>query len=278
MTLIGLLILALGGLIAGIVAGFLGIGGGILTVPILVQLFSFLPNPEEIVVKAVATSSLAVFITSVAGSIQNWQMGKLDLKRVIALAIPGLLAAPFGAILANIFPNYILLLTFGLLLLTNIYLIGLRKRLTSKKRSKEQQPQPAKLNLVVARVGTGGTGGILAGLFGVGGGVIMVPLQILLLGEAPKLAIQTSLGAITLTSFSATFTHALNGNVIFFAGILIGIGGLVGVQISTRLLPKLPERIVTVAFRTLLMLLSVKILSQAWDAWHQISQATSYSG
>ena len=66
MTLIGLLILALGGLIAGIVAGFLGIGGGILTVPILVQLLSFLPNPEEIAVKAVATSSLAVFITSVA--------------------------------------------------------------------------------------------------------------------------------------------------------------------------------------------------------------------
>ncbi|MDJ0899586.1 MAG: sulfite exporter TauE/SafE family protein [Xenococcus sp. MO_188.B8] len=273
MTLIGLLTLAVAGLIAGIVAGFLGIGGGILTVPILVQLLSFLTNPEEIAVKAVATSSLAVFITSVAGSIQNWQMGKLNLKRVIALGIPGLFTAPFGAILANIFPNYILLLTFGLLLLTNIYLIGLRKRLTLEKRSKEQKLKPAKLNPVVATVTTGGVGGILAGLFGVGGGVIMVPLQILLLGEAPKSAIQTSLGAIVITSFSATVTHALKGNVIFFAGIIIGIGGLVGVQISTRLLPKLPERIVTVAFRTLLMLLSVKILSQAWDAWHQISQA-----
>ena len=271
MTSIGLLILSIAGLFAGIVAGFLGIGGGTLTVPILVQLLSFLPNPEEIAVKAVATSSLAVFITSVSGSIQNWRMGKLDLKRVIALGIPGLLTAPLGAILANQFPNYILLFTFALLLLTNIYLIGLRKRLTSKKSSKEEQPQQAKLNPMVARVATGGTGGILAGLFGVGGGVIMVPLQILLLGEGPKLAIQTSLGAIVITSFSATVTHALNGNVIFLAGIAIGLGGLVGVQISTRLLPKLPDRIVTVAFRTLLLLLSVKMLWQAWDAWNQAS-------
>lgn len=263
------LILAIVGLIAGIIAGFLGIGGGGLTVPILVQILD-LPNSHEIAVKAIATSSLAVFITSFSGSIQNWRMGNLDFNRVIYLAVPGLLAAKLSADLANIFPDYVLYGAFGLMLITNIYLIGLRKSLTTKKKTNSRKIDRAKWNLILARIGIGGAGGFLAGLFGVGGGIIMVPLQILLLGESTKLAIQTSLGVIVITSLSATVSHAFNHHVIFHIGIILGLGGLIGVQISTRLLPKLPDRIITIAFRTLSFLLSFQMLWKAWEAWRSI--------
>jgi hypothetical protein len=121
---------------------------------------------------------------------------------------------------------------------------------------------------VLARLFTGGAAGVLAGLFGVGGGVIMVPLQMLLLGEPIKVAIQTSLGVIVITAVSASFGHAVVGNVLFVPGILLGCGGLLGAQFSTRVLPKLPDRVVSLVFRLFLGVLSIYIF---WQAWHNYS-------
>lgn len=246
-------ILAAGGLFSGVLAGFLGIGGGTILVPLLVGL-GYTP------VKAIATSSLAILITSISGSVQNWRMGYFNAKRVIYLGLPALVTAQIGVYLAERFLPYLLLTAFGLLLLLNIYLVELRKQLTTRNTT----PQPHNFNPVIAIIFTGSAAGILAGLFGVGGGVIMVPLQILLLEETIKVAIQTSLGVIVITAISACVGHTLNGNVLFTEGILLGIGGLLGAQISTRILPKLPDEVVSIAFRTMLGILSIYIFWQAW--------------
>lgn len=253
------LFLAVGGLFSGILAGFLGIGGGTVLVPLLVTL-GYTP------VQAVATSSLAIVITAISGSVQNWRMGYFNLKRVVFLGFPALATAQIGVYLADRIASHILLIAFGILLLVNIYLVELRKRLTTGEQSTQQQ----RFNPVLARITTGGAAGILAGLFGVGGGVIMVPLQILLLGEPIKVAIQTSLGVIVITAISAAIGHAVIGNVLFVEGIILGSGGLLGAQISTRYLPKLPDRVVSLAFRTLLAILSVYIFWQAWQTYSSL--------
>ncbi len=76
------------------------------------------------------------------------------------------------------------------------------------------------------------------------------------LNEKIKPAIQTSLGAIVFTSIFASIGHYHNGNILFIPGILVGIGGLIGVQISTRFLPKIPDKNVQLLFNTLLILLA----------------------
>lgn len=250
------LILATGGLVAGIMAGLLGIGGGVILVPLLVTL-GYTP------VQAVATSSLAILITSVAGSVQNLRMGYFGFKRVVYLGLPALVTAQIGVYLASRIVSYILLVLFGLLLLTNIYLVQLRQRLTVKKGT----PNKQQFNPVLSRLVTGGAAGILAGLFGVGGGVIMVPLQMLLLGEQIKVAIQTSLGVIVFTAVSACIGHAAEGNVLSAEGILLGVGGLLGAQISTRILPKLPDEVVSLVFRIFLAILSIYMFWQAWSSY-----------
>ena len=268
---IGLLIA--GGLVSGILAGFLGIGGGTVLVPLMVAL-GFSSQT------AVGTSSLTILITSLSGSIQNWRMGYLSLKRVILLGLPAIVTAQIGAIAANLMPQHVQLTAFGLLLVSNVYLAGLRKKVTAQQRQKEAgnpdspspgaagQPNTASLlNPLAARLLTGGIAGLLAGLFGVGGGVIMVPLQILLLGETIKAAVRTSLGVIVITAISATVGHAINTNVVFGAGLILGAGGLLGVQISTRFLPKLSEQVVSLLFRSMLALLSVYIFWQAWQSY-----------
>ena len=276
MNLLGL---TAAGLLSGILAGFLGIGGGVLLVPIMVRL-GFAP------VEAVATSSLAIVVTAISGSFQNWRMGYLEPKKVLLLGLPALITAQLGVVLADVFSPHWLLAGFGLLLLSNVYLVGMRKRVVAQK-ARQEDPDatvfndappediaaaltaasPAPMDPLMARLITGGTAGFLAGLFGVGGGVIMVPLQILLMGEKIKMAVQTSLGVIMITAISACVGHAVKGNVRFEAGLLLGLGGLIGVQVSTRFLPKLPDRVVSFLFRAMLVLLSVYIFWQAWQSY-----------
>lgn len=275
MTPTSLLIFAAAGLVSGILAGFLGIGGGTVLVPLLVAL-KYTP------VQAVGTSSLAILITAISGSVQNWRMGLFSFKRVLAIGFPAVVTAQFGAYLASNIRPYYLLGAFGLLLLLNVYLVELRKQLTAKKKAQEEylvetpiegvsEPKISGLKANISRVATGGAAGILAGLFGVGGGVIMVPLQILLLGETIKVAIQTSLGVIVITAISASAGHALRGNVLLLEALLLGGGGLLGAQISTRFLPKLSDEVISLAFRTLLAVLSIYIFWQAWQSYNSFN-------
>jgi uncharacterized membrane protein YfcA len=252
------------GLFAGSLAGLLGIGGGTVLVPILIAL-GYSP------IQAVATSSLAIIITSLSGSIQNWRMGYLDVKRVLLLGLPAVITAQVGVLVASSLPEPWLLIAFAILLMLNVYLVGVRKNL-SRQSATDARPaiRGAAINPTLARVVTGGMAGFLAGLLGIGGGVIMVPLQMLLLGETIKRAIQTSLGVIVLTAIASTFGHALQGNVVWVGGIMLGFGGLLGAQFSTRLLPTLPDQMVSLLFRTLLTILVVYTL---WQAWQYATQA-----
>src|SRR4028118_1330147 len=128
MTVSELLILGAAGLFAGILAGFLGIGGGTVLVPLLVAL-NYAP------VQAVATSGLSIVITAISGSIQNWRMGYLSLSQVAGIGFPAAITAQIGVYLAGIFPPYLLLVSFGLLLWLNIYLVEVRKRLKGEESS-----------------------------------------------------------------------------------------------------------------------------------------------
>ena len=248
-----LLILVGLGLFSGLLAGILGIGGGTVLVPIIKSL-GYTP------VQAVATSSLAIIMTSFSGSLQNWRAGNLNLRRVVLLGLPSLLTAQLGVKLASEIAPHILLTSFASFLLFNIFLSQLRKKVVSKGDRQEQLLD----NPLLARLFTGGTAGFLAGLFGIGGGVILVPLQMVLLGEKIKTAIQTSLGVIVITSISACIGHASRGNILWMPGIILGSGGLIGAQISTRFLPKLPDKFVVTSFNVLLGLLSAYIFYQAY--------------
>lgn len=262
-----ILIWIAGGIVAGMVAGLLGIGGGTLVVPMLVA--TGLPG-----LFATATSNLAIFLTATSGSLRNWRTGNLAIAKVMPLGILAAIAGQLGVFLASdVIPEYLLLTGFALLLLLNVYLISLKKQAISKATHEWVNQAPSETLSTdnrfpaIARLATGGTAGLMAGLFGVGGGVIMVPLQILLLNEPIKVAIQTSLGAIVLTSLFNTTGHAFRGNVIWSAGIAVGLGGLLGAQLGVRFLPKLSNRVVSLIFRGLMLLLSAFTFFKAWQAF-----------
>jgi uncharacterized protein len=247
------------GILTGILSGLLGIGGGLLMVPAL-ALFGVS------LVQATATSLVAVFLSAASGSLQNLRTGDLDKSAALLLAGFGIITAQVGAWLGDRLPERSLAIGFAVLLLTTIYLMTLKQQLQKRESQTALPDQPAiQPSLLPRTAGIGTLAGLLSGLFGVGGGVVMVPLQMLLLTQPIKVAVRTSLGAIVVIAISGIIQHSLNNNVLWLPGLCLGIGGIAGAQLGTRLLPKLPDLVVGRLFRLLLLGLAVYMLIRAID-------------
>ncbi len=260
---LGWVLLFFVGTVTGTLSGLLGIGGGLLMVPIL-TLFG-LP-----LVQATATSLIGVLLSALSGSVQNLRTRSLNWRISGLLALFGVFTAQVGAWLGDRLPDAWLALAFAALLLFTIYLMNLRRQLQQREASSLNHPAVAPASPVPAPVpaptlslqlpsiaGIGLLAGVLSGLFGVGGGVVMVPLQTLFLNETIKSAVRTSLGAIVPIAISGLAQHAWNGNVLWIPGLCLGLGGIFGAQVGTRLLPKLSDGTVNQLFRLFLIALAV---------------------
>ena len=112
--------------------------------------------------------------------------------------------------------------------------------------------------LRLAAIGT--AAGVFSGLFGVGGGTIIVPLLIFWFGYGEREATGTSLAAIIVIGTFAVTGQALYGNVDAGKGLLIGIPAAGGVVVGTALQQRLPERWVSLLFALLLVVIAVELI------------------
>jgi uncharacterized membrane protein YfcA len=103
-------------------------------------------------------------------------------------------------------------------------------------------------------------GGAFSGLFGVGGGTVIVPLLILWLGYGEREATGTSLAAIVIIAAYATAGQALYGNVDVAKGALIAVPALGGVVAGTALQQRIPERAVALLFAALLIATAIDLI------------------
>jgi uncharacterized membrane protein YfcA len=112
----------------------------------------------------------------------------------------------------------------------------------------------------ILKLGAIGTAaGAFSGLFGVGGGTIMVPLLILWLGYGDREATGTSLAAIVLIALLAAIGQGLYGNVDLAEAALVGVPALVGVVLGAALQQRLPERAVSALFALLLVVIAIEL-------------------
>lgn len=256
-----LILLFLVGIGTGTVSGILGIGGGLLIVP-------FLSLWNIPLVAATATSLVGVLLSAMSGSWRNWVKGELQWRQAIVLGLFGLPTAQVGAWVANQINDRILAFSFAVFLITMIFLVEYKKRLGSSLTTKPQNSESQLINspnLLVPLTKGGLRGsfpigllaGFLSGLFGVGGGAVMVPLQMVWLGEPIKSAVRTSLGAIVLIAMSGLWRYGIQGNVLWGPGFMLAIGGAIGAQFGTRLLKTLSSDRVNQLFRVLLIVLAI---------------------
>lgn len=117
---------------------------------------------------------------------------------------------------------------------------------------------PSRRTLTLAAIGT--VAGLFSGLFGVGGGVVMVPLLVLWLGFDERVATGTSLAAIVVIATVATLVHGAYGNVHVSDGVLVGVPAIGGVILGTELQRRISTKAISLVFAALLVVVAVDLL------------------
>jgi uncharacterized membrane protein YfcA len=112
--------------------------------------------------------------------------------------------------------------------------------------------------LLLAAIGT--LAGLLSGLFGVGGGIVIVPLLVLWLGFGEREATGTSLAAIVLIAGVATLVHGTYGNVHLREGMLVGLPAVAGVVAGTQLQRRISTRTISLIFAAMLVAIALDLL------------------
>jgi len=237
----------------GVLSGIFGVGGGFLTTPFLI--FSGIPPAI-----AVGTQACQLVASGVAGSLAHLRRGNVDVKMGLVMMAGGVLGSILGTFLFSLLEFmgqidlvisllYIVLLgTIGVLMLletTTSFFVRSRKEMRKEFNKGGVSPfilsLPYKMRFprsklfisVFVPAGIGFVGGLLASILGVGGGFVLVPAMIYILGMPPLLVAGTSLFQVIFVTAAATMMHAVfNQTVDIVLGMILIAGGVIGAQIG----------------------------------------------
>ena len=237
------------GLAAGLLSGLFGVGGGILIVPGLV-LFAGMPQR-----RAHATSLAAILPIAISGASGYGLEGAIDWVAVGLLTVGGIAGTFVGTNLLRRIPERGLRVIFAGFLLVAAALLPFE---VSARADASIEPVGAVLLVLV-----GALAGGLAGLLGVGGGIVMVPGLILLASLPPAVAKGTSLLAIIPTSLVGTLRNIERNDVDLPSSAWIGAGGVVASFAASLLSVNLDPEISAVMFGILLVAMAIRMLLAA---------------
>lgn len=246
------------GCFSGLLAGLLGIGGGLLTVPVMLFLLPHFGLPEsQIMHMAIATSLAAIIPTSMLSAWGHYKHNSIDYDAVKRLA-PGLMLGSFvGAIFASYIPKTELQLVFALFLLFVVY------KMLKSSETKIGIKNPFYMFVAGPLIGS------ISALLGVGGGTMTVPFltwQGLSLQKAVGSSALCGLPIAIAGSLAFANMHVFNHNAadqqfIYWPALAgIVIGSLLSVRFGVKAAHRLPVKRLKIIFSLLLLLVAVKLM------------------
>ena len=274
------------GLAVGVLAGLLGIGGGMLLVP------AFKLGYAMDSLMCTATSLFTIIPTSVSGAISHIRNKTCLPKLGVAAGLGGACLSPLGVWLATLSPDWAVMGAAALIIAYSSVTM-FRKALKAPKvprgagagaadaaaKEAAAEDRAAAIERAHAEAPTigwreaaiGAAIGLFAGLasgyVGVGGGFIMVPLMMSILHVPMKLTSGTSLIAVMILAVPGTVTQALLGNINCIAGIAVACGSIPGATLGAKLIPKVPERQLRFLFAGFLVVAAVLLVVNQLGVW-----------
>lgn len=271
------IILLLGlGTIVGILSGMFGVGGGFLLTPMLF----FIGIPPAV---AVATGAVLIVASSFSGFLAHLRRKTVDLRMGTVLLVGGLVGAALGVevfalmrkigqvdLLVRLFYVVFLGIIGGLMLIEGLNALRKSRNNVPPKRRKHNwvHALPLKMKFrtsglyisVIPPAVIGLGVGVLSAIMGVGGGFILVPAMIYLLGVPTKVVVGTSLFQIIFVTGFTTLMHAVTTMTVDIAmGLTLVIGGVIGAQIGTHLGLKLKAEQLRVLLALLVLGVCLKL-------------------
>ena len=262
------------GLLVGVLSGLLGIGGGTIMVPIFRLGFGLSA------IEATATSLFTIIPTSVSGCVTHIKNKTCIVPLGLAAGIGGAITSPLGVWLASISPAWLIMVAAAAIIgysAVNMLRKAFSKPKAASQPTSQAAAQPASQDaprsaapgdsafkisrkhlLMGAAIGLGA--GVASGYVGVGGGFIMVPLFLSVIGIPMKRASGTSLIAVTILAIPGVIEQALLGNVHFMIGIAMAVGSIPGAVLGAQLVKRVPERTLRIMFGAFLLLMAVVLV------------------
>jgi uncharacterized membrane protein YfcA len=252
------------GALVGFASGLLGVGGGFIMVPIQFFLLTSLGVDPTTAIRVAFGTSLAVILpTAISGAIGHARRGVVLFGPMILMGISGLVAALLGGTVAANTPGIYLKIIFGILvLISSIWM------LIAKYPEISGEPKKGFLNYIIIGFITG----LLSGLLGVGGGVVLVPILVILMGFSMIRAVGTSTAVIIFTSLGGIIAYMSNGfNVTGLPPFSIGYINLIQLvvlalisvpmaQIGVKASHKLPEKQLRYIFIIVMFYIALKMI------------------
>lgn len=257
-------ILVLTGVVIGFTTGLLGIGGGFIMVPLLYFLWINMGIDPTLAIRMAFGTSLAIIIpTAISSAYGHYYRKQVEIRAAIFLGISGFVGGILGGYVATHVSGDLLRSIFALLLL----IMAIRMFFFNEKQSYGEKMENIFLFLII-----GFLAGIMSGLVGIGGGIILIPVMVLVMGFNIKEAAGTTSLVIVLTSLGGLLSYILNGihvsglppyslgyvNLLQF--VIIVIFSIPLAQIGALVSNKLPEKVLRYILITLLVYISLKML------------------
>lgn len=231
------------GLIGGIMAGFLGIGGGIVIIPLLVYVAGL-----EVKLAMGISMAQALFAT-LSGVLIHRRNRTMDLRLGIALGLAGVVGGLIGSFGSAYISGDALLAIYFCLVGLSIFLLFTAPKEENSGNVKVSLPLAFPLGLAV---------GVLAGMLGVGGGFIMTPLMISLLRIPTRTAVGTSLLMILPTTISGSIGKIATGQFNLEIALFVIVGSIIGAQFGGRLNARSSPQAIRVALALLLLAILIR--------------------
>ena len=233
------------GLAAGILGSMLGLGGGIIVVPVL----TFLGFPPT---AAASNSLFAALSNAVASTISYSKQKRIEFSLGLKLGLLTIPGTILGAVISTDVTPSIFKILFGLVLIASAAYIFLRKRIETKEKT-------LSIQMMIFAVGASFFAGIISAFFGIGGGIIFVPLMVVGMGMAMKKAAPTSQLILLFSSLSGVITHSLLGHPDFIQAGFLAIGSFIGGLIGARLSVDIKERYLQILVSAVILIASAKL-------------------
>jgi len=260
-----ILLTAILGSFAGFAAGLLGIGGGVILVPLFLWLFPIAGFPPDLIVHTAFGTSLAIILpTSISSTLGHRKRGNVDWHMVAFLALGGIIGSFIGSSVAAVIPGDKLKMCFGLMQIV----VSLKLLFYKPYIPPENLERSKRISLLLV----GLAGGFFSAFFGIGGGVIAVPLMLILLQLPIHLAVGNSSALIVVSSFSAVSCYVWFGiqnpdtapfsigYVNLLVTLLVAPLTMIFARIGVKLASRTSQTKLVRAFAILLLFVGIKIL------------------
>lgn len=248
----------LAGIPMGFAIGLIGGGGSILAVPLLVYIVG-VDSPHV----AVATAAIAVALNAAAGVANHARVGNIKWPCALVFAAAGIVGAALGAHFGKALDGTLLLSSFGVLMIVVGALLLKPRRALPQPNVRLSYETASHLLPRLIPIGFGV--GLLAGLFGIGGGFLIVPGLMLATAMPVGTAIGTSLVIVTALGAATAATYAWSGFVDWRLSLLLVLGGAIGSSIGMRIGRRLAQRrrLLEIGFAGVVIAIGVAVLLEA---------------